>query len=147
MCDTFWWMCRPLHHVSHFRIWGVCHSSYILTQGHRSFTACEFSRLGNSHRSDNQSCIQIHVDGFGTRLVYKGIWQKSRKISSTMLLWRLDKGLLKKRSLVSSSFLLPSRKQLFSRVTLRSDRTCQETSSIPRSKSSHSVPCQNHYYL
>ena len=30
MCDTFWWMCRPLHHVSHFRIWGVCHSSYIL---------------------------------------------------------------------------------------------------------------------
>jgi len=33
--------------------------------------------------------------------------------------------LLKQCSLVSSSFLLPSRKQLFSRITLRSDETCQ----------------------
>ena len=36
-----------------------------------------------------------------------------------------DKRLLKQCSLVSSSFLLPSRKQLFSRITLRSDKTCQ----------------------
>ena len=33
--------------------------------------------------------------------------------------------LLKKCTLVSSSFLLPSRKQLFSRIYLRSDQTCQ----------------------
>jgi hypothetical protein len=32
--DTFWWMCRPSHHVSHFRIWGVCHSTYILPETH-----------------------------------------------------------------------------------------------------------------
>ena len=36
-----------------------------------------------------------------------------------------DKRLLKQCSLVSSSFLLPSRKQLFSSITLRSDRYCQ----------------------
>ena len=36
-----------------------------------------------------------------------------------------DTRLLKQCSLVSSSFLLPSRKQLFSRITLRSDRSCQ----------------------
>jgi hypothetical protein len=36
-----------------------------------------------------------------------------------------DRRLLKQCSLVSSSFLLPSRKQLFSRITLRSDETCQ----------------------
>jgi hypothetical protein len=36
-----------------------------------------------------------------------------------------DKRLLKQCSLVSSSFLLPSRKQLFSRITLRSDETCR----------------------
>ena len=36
-----------------------------------------------------------------------------------------DTHLLKKCSLVSSSFLLPSRKQLFSRVSLESDETCQ----------------------
>ena len=36
-----------------------------------------------------------------------------------------DKCLLKQCALVSSSFLRPSRKQLFSRITLRSDRTCQ----------------------
>jgi hypothetical protein len=36
-----------------------------------------------------------------------------------------DKRLLKKCSLVSSSFLLPSRKQLFSRVSLTSDQKCQ----------------------
>ena len=36
-----------------------------------------------------------------------------------------DKCVLKKCTLVSSSFLLPSRKQLFSKVYLRSDQTCQ----------------------
>ena len=36
-----------------------------------------------------------------------------------------DNRLLKQCSLVSSSFLLPSRKQLFSRIFLRSDQTCQ----------------------
>jgi hypothetical protein len=36
-----------------------------------------------------------------------------------------NKRLLKQCSLVSSSFLLPSRKQLFSRITLRSDSGCQ----------------------
>ena len=36
-----------------------------------------------------------------------------------------DTYLLKQCALVSSSFLLPSRKQLFSRITLRSDTTCQ----------------------
>ena len=36
-----------------------------------------------------------------------------------------DKYLLKQCTLVSSSFLLPSRKQLFSRITLRSSQTCQ----------------------
>jgi hypothetical protein len=35
-----------------------------------------------------------------------------------------DTRLLKQCTLVSSSFLLPSRKQLFSRITLRSDQTC-----------------------
>ena len=37
-----------------------------------------------------------------------------------------DTRFLKRCSLVSSSFLLPSRKQLFSRVTLENDQTCQE---------------------
>ena len=36
-----------------------------------------------------------------------------------------DTHLLKQCTLVSSSFLLPSRKQLFSRITLRNDQTCQ----------------------
>ena len=36
-----------------------------------------------------------------------------------------DTRLLKICALVSSSFLLPSRKQLFSRITLRNDETCQ----------------------
>jgi hypothetical protein len=36
-----------------------------------------------------------------------------------------DRHLLKHCALVSYSFLLPSRKQLFSRVSLRSDQTCQ----------------------
>jgi hypothetical protein len=36
-----------------------------------------------------------------------------------------DTHLLKQCALVSSSFLLPSRKQLFSSITLRSDPTCQ----------------------
>jgi hypothetical protein len=36
-----------------------------------------------------------------------------------------DRCLLKRCALVSFSFLLPSRKQLFSRITLRSDQTCQ----------------------
>ena len=36
-----------------------------------------------------------------------------------------DDGLLKKCALVSSSFLLPSRKRLFSRLYLRSDKACQ----------------------
>ena len=36
-----------------------------------------------------------------------------------------DARLLKKCALVSSSFLLPSRKHLFSRITLKSDQTCQ----------------------
>ena len=36
-----------------------------------------------------------------------------------------DKYLLKQCTLVSSSFLLPSRKQLFSRISLRSDQNCQ----------------------
>ena len=36
-----------------------------------------------------------------------------------------DTDLLKQCSLVSSSFLLPSRKRLFSRITLRSDEICQ----------------------
>ena len=36
-----------------------------------------------------------------------------------------DASLLKKCALVSSSFLLPSRKQLFSRITLKSDKICQ----------------------
>jgi hypothetical protein len=36
-----------------------------------------------------------------------------------------DARLLKKCSLVSSSFLLPCRKQLFSRITLRNDKTCK----------------------
>ena len=36
-----------------------------------------------------------------------------------------DKCLLQKCALVSSSFLLPTRKQLFSRITLSSDRNCQ----------------------
>ena len=36
-----------------------------------------------------------------------------------------DTRLLKQCALVSSSFLLPSRKQLFSRITLRSDQSCQ----------------------
>jgi hypothetical protein len=36
-----------------------------------------------------------------------------------------DKRLLKQCALVSSSFLLPSRKQLFSRITLSSDEKCQ----------------------
>jgi hypothetical protein len=36
-----------------------------------------------------------------------------------------DKRLLKQCSLVSSSFLLPSRKQLFSRIVLRNDKACQ----------------------
>jgi hypothetical protein len=36
-----------------------------------------------------------------------------------------NKSLLQKCSLVSSSFLLPSRKQLYSRITLRSVQTCQ----------------------
>jgi hypothetical protein len=35
-----------------------------------------------------------------------------------------DTRLLKQCTLVSSSFLIPSRKQLFSRITLRSDQTC-----------------------
>ena len=35
-----------------------------------------------------------------------------------------DTRLLKQCALVSSSFLLPSRKQLFSRITLRNDKTC-----------------------
>jgi hypothetical protein len=35
-----------------------------------------------------------------------------------------DMRVLKKCTLVSSSFLLPSRKQLFSRITLKSDQTC-----------------------
>jgi hypothetical protein len=35
-----------------------------------------------------------------------------------------DKRLLKRCALVSYSFLLPSRKQLFSRITLKSDQTC-----------------------
>ena len=35
-----------------------------------------------------------------------------------------DTHLLKKCSLVSSSFLLPARKKLFSRISLRSDQTC-----------------------
>jgi hypothetical protein len=37
-----------------------------------------------------------------------------------------DTRLLKQCSLVSSSFLLPSRKHLFSRIILRSDRACQK---------------------
>ena len=37
-----------------------------------------------------------------------------------------DERLLKKCALVSSSFLLPSRRQLFSRISLRSEQTCQE---------------------
>jgi hypothetical protein len=36
-----------------------------------------------------------------------------------------DARLLKQCSLVSSSFLLPCRKQLFSRITLRNDETCK----------------------
>ena len=36
-----------------------------------------------------------------------------------------DTRLLKRCALVSSSFLLPTRKKLFSRITLRSDQTCQ----------------------
>ena len=36
-----------------------------------------------------------------------------------------DKRLLKQCTLVSSSFLLPSRKQLFSRISLPSEQTCQ----------------------
>ena len=36
-----------------------------------------------------------------------------------------DAHLLKTCALVSSSFLLPSRKHLFSRITLKSDQTCQ----------------------
>ena len=36
-----------------------------------------------------------------------------------------DTNLLKQCSLVSSPFLFPSRKQLFSRITIRSDETCQ----------------------
>ena len=36
-----------------------------------------------------------------------------------------DTLLLKQCALVSSSFLLPSRKQLFSRITLRNDKTCR----------------------
>ena len=36
-----------------------------------------------------------------------------------------DRHLLKQCTLVSSSFLLPSRKQLFSRISLRSNQTCQ----------------------
>jgi hypothetical protein len=36
-----------------------------------------------------------------------------------------DKRLLKQCALVSSSFLLPSRKPLFSRITLGNDRSCQ----------------------
>jgi hypothetical protein len=40
---------------------------------------------------------------------------------------------LKQCTLVSSSFLLPSRKQLFSRISLRSDESCQDIS-------------QNHYF-
>ena len=36
-----------------------------------------------------------------------------------------DKHLLKQCALVSSSFLLSSRKQLFSRISLKSDKTCQ----------------------
>ena len=41
-----------------------------------------------------------------------------------------DASLLKKCALVSSSFLLPSRKQLFSRFTLKSDQTCQRIHQI-----------------
>jgi hypothetical protein len=37
-----------------------------------------------------------------------------------------DKSLLKNCALVSSSFLLPSRKQLFSRIHLKSEQTCQQ---------------------
>jgi hypothetical protein len=37
-----------------------------------------------------------------------------------------DKSLLKKCALVSSSFLHPSRKRLFSRIRLRNEQTCQE---------------------
>jgi hypothetical protein len=36
-----------------------------------------------------------------------------------------DTRVLKQCTLVSSSFLLPSRKQLFSRISLRSDKPCQ----------------------
>ena len=36
-----------------------------------------------------------------------------------------DRNLLKQCSLVSSSFLLPSRKHLFSRITIRSDESCE----------------------
>jgi hypothetical protein len=36
-----------------------------------------------------------------------------------------DTRVLKECTLVSSSFLLPSRKQLFSRITLKSDQSCQ----------------------
>ena len=43
MCGTFWWMCRSSHHVSHFRIRGVCHSSYIL---HCSYQAIPYDDYG-----------------------------------------------------------------------------------------------------
>ena len=41
-----------------------------------------------------------------------------------------DTRLLKQCALVSSSFFLPSRKQLFSRITLRNDKTCQRIHQI-----------------
>src|SRR5882762_2833842 len=53
--------------------------------------------------------VEIHVD-----IIYSIIAAVSDDIHS-----------LKQCSLVSSSFLLPSRKQLFSRINLKSDKTCQ----------------------
>jgi hypothetical protein len=46
-------------------------------------------------------------------------------IDNVIAVVRDDMRLLKKCSLVSSSFLIPSRKHLFSRITIRDDETCE----------------------
>jgi hypothetical protein len=56
-----------------------------------------------------------------------------------------DTHLLKQCTLVSSSFLLPAHKQLFSSITLKSDQTCQGINQLLYPKSLHSALYQNHY--
>ena len=86
MCDTFWWMCRPSHHVSHFRIWGVCHSSYILhSLGpiHLEFSrsrpcSCTVPDQGNKYRDSRKTPWEVmyKMSGRGSY----GRWYRRAKI-------------------------------------------------------------------